>query len=128
MIVLLDTSTGLCQLVLRDGSWTYESEWRADRELAKGLLGYLQTQLKQNEKTFNDISGIGVFQGPGSFTGLRIGMTILNTIADSESIPIVGTVGNTWQQDALDRLGKGENDMIVLPVYGSDPRITTPRK
>lgn len=128
MIVLLDTSTGLCKLTLVDGERFVHSEWQADRTLAKQLLSYLQDRLHACDASFSDVTGIGVYEGPGSFTGLRIGMTVLNTIADSEQIPIVGTRGEQWQDEALTRLKAGENDKVVLPFYGSDAHITTPRK
>jgi len=128
MILLLDTSTPVCKLVLTDGGWRYQDEWQADRTLAKNLLSYLQGQLEKNNKTWADISGIGVYEGPGSFTGLRIGLTVVNTLADSEDIPIVGETGVLWQQKALTRLMAGENERIVMPFYGSDAHITKPRK
>ena len=128
MILLLDTSTPLCKLTLVDGDWRYDDEWQADRQLAKGLLNYLQQQLEKNEKTFTDISGIGVMKGPGSFTGLRIGLTVLNTIADAENVPIVGETGDDWQSGAVARLETGEDEKIVLPFYGSEAHITKPRK
>lgn len=128
MIVLLDTSTPICRLTLIDGDWRYDDEWQADRTLAKNLLRYLQEQLQKNGKTFGDISAIGAFKGPGSFTGLRIGLTVLNTIADANAIPIVGTSGELWQEEAIRRLHANENDRIVLPLYGGDAHITKPRK
>ncbi|MEO5950500.1 MAG: tRNA (adenosine(37)-N6)-threonylcarbamoyltransferase complex dimerization subunit type 1 TsaB [Candidatus Saccharimonadales bacterium] len=128
MILLLDTSTPLCKLSLIDGDWQYDDEWQADRTLADNLLRYLNDQLQKNKKTFQDIKAIGVFKGPGSFTGLRIGLTVLNTIADSESIPIVGVTGDEWQDLACMRLSKNENDVLVTPLYGSEAHITTPRK
>ena len=128
MILLLDTSTNICKLSLVDGDRRIDDEWQADRTLAKGLLSYLQTQLSRQGKTFDDISGIGVFEGPGSFTGLRIGITVLNTLAEIAHIPIVGTRGDDWQAVALSRLESGETDMIVLPFYGAEAHITTPRK
>lgn len=128
MILLLDTSTPVCKMTLIDGDWRYDDEWQADRTLAKNLLRYLQEQLKKNGKGFDDISSIGVFTGPGSFTGLRIGMTVLNTMADSLAVPIVGATGDDWQSDVLSRLKVGENDKIALPVYGGDAHITKPRK
>lgn len=128
MIILLDTSTPVCRLTLVDGDQRIDNEWQADRTLAKGLLKYLATQLAEQERDFSDIAGIGVFQGPGSFTGLRIGLTVLNTIADAQMVPIVGTTGGDWQEQALNRLQAGENDQMVLPFYGSEAHITTPRK
>jgi tRNA threonylcarbamoyladenosine biosynthesis protein TsaB len=128
MIVLLDTSTPLCKLTLIDGDWRYDDMWQADRQLAKGLLAYLDEQLKKNNKTWTDIGGIGAFRGPGSFTGLRIGLTVLNTIADSQQVAIVGAEDEGWQDKALKKLANGENEKIVLPLYGSKAHITKPRK
>jgi tRNA threonylcarbamoyladenosine biosynthesis protein TsaB len=128
VILLLDTSTPICKLTFIDSDWHYNDQWQADRGLAKGLLKYLQQQLQKNDKAFDDISAIGAFRGPGSFTGLRIGLTVLNTIADARDIPIVGTDGDVWQRDAIRRLQHGENDKIVLPFYGRGANITQPRK
>lgn len=128
MILLLDTSTPVCKLSFVEGEWHYDDEWESGRSLAKGLLGYLQDSLAKNDKTWKDVSGIVAYKGPGSFTGLRIGLTVLNTFADSESVPIVGTTGDDWQMAGLARLEKGENDELVMPEYGGEPHITTPRK
>jgi len=128
MILLLDTSTPVCKVSFVDGDWRFDDEWESGRTLAKGLLGYLQANMQKNGKTWTDISGIVAFQGPGSFTGLRIGLTVLNTIADSEAIPIVGATGDNWQADGLARLAAGENDGLVMPEYGAEAHITTPRK
>lgn len=128
MILLLDTSTPVCKLSFIDGDWRYDDQWQADRTLAKGLLAYLRDQLAKNGKTFDDISAIGAFRGPGSFTGLRIGLTVLNTIADAQGIPIVGGVGDNWQADVHAKLARGEDEKIVLPFYGGDAHITKPRK
>ena len=72
------------------------------------------------------IKGLAVFTGPGSFTGLRIGITTMNTIAYALDIPIVGTTGDDWLADGLARLRAGENDRIVTPHYGKPPNITKP--
>lgn len=128
MILLLDSSTGICRLTLIEEGRYYVAEWEANRELAKGLPGYLEAELSKQSRMFSDISGIGVFRGPGSFTGLRIGIAVLNTLADALAIPIVGTTGEDWQSDAITRLENGENDQIILPLYGSDANITAPRK
>ncbi|MNQ88834.1 tRNA threonylcarbamoyladenosine biosynthesis protein TsaB [compost metagenome] len=111
-----------------DGATQVETEWQADRTLATGLLGYIQEQLTVQGKSWHDVSGIGAFKGPGSFTGLRIGLTVLNTAADALEVPIIGSVGDGWKKDVLMRLEAGENDRIILPEYGSEAHITKPRK
>jgi len=128
MILLLDTSTPECRLTFIDGDWRYDAKWEANRDLAKGLLKYIQLQLETQGKKWTDLSGLGVFKGPGSFTGLRIGVTVLNTVSYSENIPIVGETGEAWQETAVSRLLKGESDKIVLPEYGGEANITQPRK
>lgn len=128
MIVLLDTSTPICKLTFIDGNLRYDDEWQADRTLAKGLLSYLNKNLRSFGKTWSDISSIGVFEGPGSFTGLRIGITVMNTIADAQDVPIVGGRGHNWQVQIINKLKNNENEKIVLPFYGSDAHITTSKK
>lgn len=128
MIVLLDTSTMECRLTLLGGERRHDFVWQADRTLAKYLLGFLEDKLHETGSDFNQLTGIGVMRGPGSFTGLRIGMAVLNTLADALEIPIVGTEGDDWQVAALTRLEAGDNDRVVLPHYGSEAHITKPRK
>ena len=128
MIILLNTSGSFCKLTIIEDDARRNVEWEANRELAKGLLGFLEVELGKQHKSFNDITAIGVYEGPGSFTGLRIGLTVANTLADGLSVPIVGETGEDWQEKALSRIEKGENQRIVMPLYGSDPHITPPRK
>lgn len=128
MILLLDTSTPTCHLSIVDGDWRYDTRWEAGRELAKGLLGFIEREIFSQHKAWKDGAGLVVYQGPGSFTGLRIGITVFNTLAYSNSWPIVGVTGDDWQAKGLKRLESGENDEIVLPEYGGEANITKPRK
>lgn len=128
MILLLDSSTSACKLILIDGDMRLDFDWQADRGLAKGLLKFIVESLKKCDKTWSDISSIGVFEGPGSFTGLRIGMTVLNTIADLQKIPIVGGRGEDWIKQVLEKINSSVNEKIILPFYGSEAKITSPRK
>ncbi len=128
MIMMLDTSGAVCKLTFCDGDWRFNDAWQADRGLAKGLLGYISSKLSDNAKTWDDISAIGIFEGPGSFTGLRIGITVANTIADANSIPIVGGQGDDWQSEVISKLNAGVNEKMILPFYGGPAHITAPKK
>jgi len=109
-----------------DKELKYET-WQAHRELAETIHKKIDELLKNQNKTLADIQGIVVFQGPGSFTGLRIGITVANTFANSLQIPIVAPTGENWVETGIKRLQKGENETTVLPEYGSDPNITSPK-
>ena len=128
MILLIDTSTPTCRLTLAEGAWRYETEWEAGRGLAKGLLSFLEQTLSSQGKVWSDVTGLVIFKGPGSFTGLRIGITVFNSLAYARSLPIVGTTGEDWREVGIARLQSGENDKIVLPEYGGEANITKPRK
>ena len=103
------------------------STWLAHRELAETIQYKLDELLKSQSKQLKDISGIVVFEGPGSFTGLRIGISIANALAYSLDIPIVAE-GDEWIAKGIDRLMNNQNDSIALPEYGSLPNITQQRK
>lgn len=128
MIILLDTSTSVCHLTLVRNEEEFSYEWEAGRALAKGLLRFLEDKLGEHGSSLREVSGVGVMKGPGSFTGLRIGITVVNTLADSLSVPIVGVDGEDWRKEAIKRLGQGQNDQVVLPHYGAEANITKPNK
>lgn len=128
MIILLDTSTPICKISFVDDRDRQDIEWEAGRSLARNLLGFLHEKLVERGQTWTDITGIGAFKGPGSFTGLRIGLTVMNTLAHELKIPIVGETGENWSLSALGRLKNGADDRLVMPEYGAEAHITTPKK
>lgn len=104
----------------------YET-WAAHRELSATILVKVSEILKRNGKTLRDIQGVVGFQGPGSFTGLRIGLTVANTLAYSLQIPIVAAQHQNWRYAGIKRLLSGENDQVILPEYGAAAHVTSPK-
>ena len=128
MIILWDSADKSVSLEIIQGGQRWKYEWQADRTLALGMLQFLTDKLALHEANFSDIKGIGVMRGPGSYTGLRIGLTVMNTLAADQSIPIVGAIGDAWRSRCIQRLNAGEDDKVVLPEYGGEAHITKPRK
>ena len=129
MIILWNSAGMVVELTLVDDTGTQTSyEGPPGRTLARDMLAYLRDRLAEHGKTLADITGIGARSGPGSFTGLRIGLTVLNTLAHEQHIPIVGAMGDDWRTACLERLAHGEDDNIVLPQYGAAAHITQPKK
>lgn len=110
------------------GAAVANKTWEAGRTLARNLLRELSQFLVENDSSFETLSGLFVFRGPGSFTGLRIGITVMNTLAYAQKLPIVGEIGERWTEQALGRLTNGENDHVILPEYGAAARITASRR
>lgn len=131
MILLISTADKTCHFALADDQTykvTKRHSWLAERRLAQELLSQLEAFLSENGQMLTSLTGIVVFRGPGSYTGLRIGATVCNALAESLGIPICGETGEQWESTGLKRLSNEVNDRIVLPEYGSDPHITTARK
>lgn len=110
-----------------DRKIAYE-KWRAHRELAETIHKKIEALLKSQKLDWRGIEGIVCFRGPGSFTGLRIGLTVANALAFSLEIPIVASDGDEWQKIGIEKLLTGENDKIALPQYGAPVHITQQRK
>ena len=129
-ILGIDTSDKICKVKLfkEDEDKIFEKEWLADRGLSKGLLRFLEDFLKENHLSFWDVEGLVIFKGPGSYTGLRIGITVFNTYSDTIKIPIVGETGEDWFLKGVKRLERGENDKVVMPKYLAPAHITKQRK
>jgi tRNA threonylcarbamoyladenosine biosynthesis protein TsaB len=102
--------------------------WPGHRKLSATIHQKVQEQLEDQNRTWDDIQGVVVFSGPGSFTGLRIGVTVANTLAYGFNIPVVATQGEDWLEKGIARLHVGNYDTIALPEYGAPARITQQRK
>ncbi len=102
--------------------------WQAHRELSNTIHIKIEQLLDQQHKKFQDVQGIVCFQGPGSFTGLRIGLTVGNTLAYSFNTPIVAERDEGWLQKGITRLRNGKSDALALPEYGAAAHITVPKK
>ena len=102
-------------------------KWPAHRQLSATIHLTINELLSSQTKVLSDIQGVIVFQGPGSFTGLRIGISVANALAYGLKIPIVASSGDDWLKQGLGKLMDGQNQKIVLPEYGA-PVHTTQQK
>lgn len=125
MIVAIRTDKPDAELYLANNTKIIaEYTWQAHRQLADSIHLKIADLLQSQNVDWRDISGIIVYKGPGSFTGLRIGATVANTLAYSLSVSIVGTTGETWLEHGLDKLMQGDSDKIIIPEYGGTIHIT----
>lgn len=129
MKMLLNTSSSTTELILvTKANQQVNYQWESGRELSKDLLKYMKERLNENGADFSDLTGLGFYRGPGSFTGLRIGVTVMNALSYALKIPIVGSTNDNWISDCVIKLDDSKNDQMLTPFYGAEANITKPRK
>ena len=90
MILYIDTSTSfLYSALYKDEEIIDSISLDLGRDLSSKTLGLIHEMLDKNKIAFKDIKKIIVVNGPGSFTGIRVGVTIAKTLAWSQEIPII---------------------------------------
>ncbi|MGB2079404.1 MAG: tRNA (adenosine(37)-N6)-threonylcarbamoyltransferase complex dimerization subunit type 1 TsaB [Vibrio sp.] len=89
-ILALDTSTENCSVALRIDDQIYTQSEVAPRDHTKKILPMVDSILKQAGLKLADLDAIAFGQGPGSFTGVRIGIGIAQGLAFGANVPLIG--------------------------------------
>lgn len=92
MIIALETaSTDVSLAVARaDGTIVAHEGWSADRRQTHEILPRLLSLLDRGGLQLSDATAVAVGLGPGSFTGLRVGMSLAKGLALARDLPLVG--------------------------------------
>lgn len=91
----IDTSTSALSLAIFDGERVWEKEFPAESSgqvprHSSMLLPAIQDLLREIDFSFEELGGFAVSSGPGSFTGLRIGVATVKGFALATGKPVVG--------------------------------------
>lgn len=129
LIVIIKTDQPLAEVGLfEDKIKLGYQTWEAHRTLTDTIHIQIKKLLDNCQKDWPDIGGVVVFKGPGSFTGLRIGFAVANTLAYINKSPIISTNSGDWLAKGIELLLDGQDEHIALPEYGANPKITSPKK
>lgn len=111
-ILSVDTSTAASSLVLSmDGKLEGEINVESKETHSVRLLPCLETLLRSCGYGINDVDAFAVVCGPGSFTGVRIGLTTIKGLAESLSRPTIPvTAFEAWVEKYPEQTG------ILVPV------------
>jgi len=91
MLLAVDTSTAQVGLALYDGSQVLsEMMWTTRQHHTSELSPALAGLLKRCGLTMNALTAVSVATGPGSFTSLRVGLSLVKGIALARNLPVVG--------------------------------------
>ena len=93
-LLAIDTSEQSCSVALLDGEAVKCSvSEHIGRGHAERLLPLIEEQLDKACRSYADISRVAVTTGPGTFTGLRIGLSVARGLALQGSLPCIGLTG-----------------------------------
>lgn len=132
MILFIDTTSLNTKVALlnESGDFIDESEWTSRYNQSEELISKIEELLRKNDLNKDKLEKIVVVSGPGSFTGVRIGVTTANFMALGLNIPVIdlkqadiGKLAVTLQKDQAKGFGKP-----VMPIYDKKPNITKPKK
>ena len=91
MLVAIDTATDHASLALHDGvQLRAEYTWESRRRHSVELLPQLAEALRHLDTPPDGLTAVAVTQGPGSYTGLRVGMAAAKGLAMAHRLPIIG--------------------------------------
>jgi tRNA threonylcarbamoyladenosine biosynthesis protein TsaB len=113
-ILSLETSTSICSVALHEcGALLALAEIKEPGAHAEKLVLLVDEVFEKAGLNFGDLNAVAVSQGPGSYTGLRIGVSTAKGIAYGLDIPLIGI--NTLQAMAASQpLNPGEFVVAVL--------------
>ena len=90
IILHIETATDVCSVALSRGTEIIGlKEEAGGNNHAKNLLPFVDDVLKQSGISMSEINGVAVSIGPGSYTGLRIGVSTAKGIAYTAGIPVM---------------------------------------
>lgn len=91
MVICIETATNLCSVALCNSSGIISLKESNDfKSHASMLTVFIEEALKEKGIVAKDLEAVAVGKGPGSYTGLRIGVSVAKGIAYGASIPLIG--------------------------------------
>lgn len=115
IILAIETATSSCSVAINTQQGVFVRHEVGSNVHSKVLLEMVQDLLGQTSLTVSDVNAVAVGQGPGSFTGLRIGVGVAQGIAYGINAPMIGI-------SSLDALANQSSEQGSV-IAGIDARM-----
>ena len=115
-ILLIETSTALCSVALaQDGAVTAYRESSAPKAHASLTAVFIQEMLEERGLTLADCKAVCVSKGPGSYTGLRVGVSTAKGLCFGSGKPLlaVGTLDTLVFQALSDNINADDTPHVI---------------
>lgn len=117
LILCIETGTDVCSVALaRDGELLALRESEEGQDHARKLGVYIDEVLTGSEVEPKELDAVAVSKGPGSYTGLRIGVSTAKGLCYALGIPLIG-IGSL---DSLVRVAQEDNEAGILDIEDWD--------
>ncbi|MGG5836039.1 tRNA (adenosine(37)-N6)-threonylcarbamoyltransferase complex dimerization subunit type 1 TsaB [Huaxiibacter chinensis] len=109
-ILAIDTATEACSAALWDNGNLFAHFEECPREHTQRILPLVKQMLDQGNTTLTDLDALAFGRGPGSFTGVRIGIGIAQGLALGANLPMIGVstlatmAQGAWRQTGATRV------------------------
>lgn len=116
LILNIETSTQVCSVAVSENFKIRGFKETSDEKShAKYLTVFIDDLLKELNLTFNDLDVVAVSKGPGSYTGLRIGVSTAKGLCYAKNLPLIAV--NTLQSMAQGLINKVHHGEISIPNF-----------
>ncbi len=126
-ILAIDTSSKICSVsILEDNTVILEKHSTNEKTHSQNLMPLIEELFKETNLTLDNIDLLACGQGPGSFTGIRIGIATIKAFADSKNIPVVGITSleslayNIDQPGLIVSLIDAKNENVYYSLFSNN--------
>jgi len=114
-ILCIETSSDLCSVAIAENNTMVASKTVQDRNShSSGLALYINEILEEAKLTINQVDAIAVSKGPGSFTGLRIGVSLAKGIAFALDLPLIAV--STMKSLTNQVIKANDHELYYCPI------------
>lgn len=116
-VLAIDTALAACSAAVLDtvsGGVVASESAPMTRGHAEALMPLIARVMQRSEFKFHDLDRVVVTTGPGSFTGLRVGIAAARGIALARGLPAIGV--STLSAYAAPHLGAGDNSPVIAAI------------
>lgn len=131
-ILAISTSSNICSVALNEDDKCIEELNICDEKThSEKLMPLIDKLLKNNNTKLSDIELIACDNGPGSFTGIRIGVSTVKAIAEAKNIPVVsctsleGLSYNVTTSDYICSLIDARNSQVYSAIFDKNYNLVS---
>jgi len=126
-ILAVDTTSKICSVaILEDDNLIDEINLDSGLTHSENLMPIMKELLEKNKTKLKDINLIGVDCGPGSFTGIRIGIASVKAIAEVFNIPVAEVTSlenlakNVESEGYIGSIIDARNNQVYFGIFDKD--------